>query len=49
MHLLIYYRIRLPEDRDPRQGNSPFFGIHVAPEGDTVGVVKLGDVVMVST
>ena len=41
------YRIRLPEDRDPRQGQSPLFGVHVAPEGDHVGVVKLGDSVTV--
>jgi len=44
----IDFRIRLPEDRDPRQGNSPLFGVHVAPDGDRVGVIKLGDSVIVS-
>ncbi|KAL9953901.1 hypothetical protein ACROYT_G041374 [Oculina patagonica] len=32
-------RIRLPEDRDPRQGISPLFGVHVAPDGDGGSVV----------
>ena len=41
-------RIRLPEDRDPRQGIAPLFGVHVAPDVDWVGVIKLGDSVMVS-
>ena len=40
---MLVYRIRLPEDRDPRQGQSPLFGVHVTPEGSAVGVVKLGD------
>ena len=40
--------MRLPEDRDRRQGNSPLFGVHIAPEGDGVGVIRLGDSVMVS-
>jgi len=44
----IDFRIRLPEDRDPRQGNAPLFGVHVAPDRDRVGVIKLGDSVMVS-
>lgn len=41
-------RIRLPEDRDPRQGNAPLFGVLVAPVGNAVGVIKIGDAVMVS-
>ena len=45
---LFQFRMRLPEDRDPRQGQSPLFGVHVALEGDKVGVVKVGDSVMVS-
>lgn len=42
------FRIRLPGDRDPRQGNAPLFGVLVAPHGNTVGVIKIGDAVMVS-
>lgn len=42
-------RIRLPEDRDPRQGRAPLFGVQFALDGDKMGVVKLGDRVMVST
>ncbi|XP_073249341.1 mitochondrial amidoxime-reducing component 1-like [Porites lutea] len=42
--LVTLRRIRLPEDRDPRQGQSPLFGVHVTPEGSAVGgSVKLGD------
>lgn len=41
-------RIRLPEDRDPRQGIAPLFGVHVVPDGDGVGAIRLGDGVMVS-
>jgi len=41
-------RIRLPEDRDPRQGIAPLFGVHVAPYGKGVGVIRVGDIVMVS-
>jgi len=41
-------RIRLPEDRDPRQGIASLFGVHVTPDKDGVGVIKLGDSVMVS-
>lgn len=39
-------RIRLPEDRDPRQ-LSPLFGNHVTLEGDKEGVISLGQAVMV--
>ena len=50
MFAIVFFspRIRLPEDRDPRQGIAPLFGLHVAPDGDWVGVIKLGDSVMVS-
>ena len=51
MLLILYFicfRIRLPEDRDPRQGIAPLFGVHVAPEGDQVEVIRVGDSVMVS-
>ena len=41
-----FFRIRLPEDRDKRHGESPFFGLHCVVENE--GVVKLGDPVMVS-
>ena len=44
----ISFRIRLPEDRDPRQGIAPLFGVHVAPDINVVGVVRVGDSVMVS-
>ena len=44
----ICFRIRLPEDRDPRQGIAPLFGVHVAPNGKGVGVIRVGDSVMVS-
>jgi len=46
--VFISFRIRLPEDRDPRQGIAPLFGVHVTPDKDGVGVIKLGDSVMVS-
>lgn len=39
-------RTRLPPDRDPRHGNSPFFGIQMAP--DCEGSIKLGDPVFIS-
>lgn len=42
-------RIRLPEDRDPRHGQSPLFGAYVAPARGGVGVLKTGDSVMIST
>lgn len=45
--VLIYFRIRLPEDRDPRYDRSPLFGINAAPDGDGVGVIRQGDAVMV--
>ncbi|CAH3140548.1 unnamed protein product [Pocillopora meandrina] len=41
-------RIRLPEDRDPRQGRAPLFGVQFALDGDRIGVVRIGDIVMVS-
>ena len=45
---LFVYRIRLPEDRDPRQGRSPLFGVLVALEGSAVGrVVQLGESVAI--
>lgn len=39
-------RTRLPQDRDPRHGNAPFFGIQMAP--DCEGNIKLGDPVFIS-
>jgi uncharacterized protein YcbX len=33
----------MPEDRDKRYGNSPFFGIHVT--ADKLGIIKVGDAV----
>ena len=45
---LFFFRIRLPEDRDPRQGFAPLFGVHVAPDGNELGVIRVGDSVMVS-
>lgn len=42
-----FHRIRLPEDRDPRQGQAPLFGVQFAL-GDRIGVVRIGDIVMVS-
>lgn len=39
-------RIRLPEDRDKRYGEAPFFGINLALENR--GGIKLGDAVLVS-
>ena len=44
---LFVYRIRLPADRDPREGQSPLFGVLVAPEGSAVGVVQLGEPVAI--
>ena len=42
------HRIRLPEDRDPRDGQSPLFGVLVALEGSAVGrVVQLGEPVAI--
>ena len=43
-----FNRIRLPEDRDPRQGRAPLFGVQFALDGDRIGVVRTGDMVMVS-
>ena len=43
-----FHRIRLPEDRDPRQGQAPLFGVQFALDGDRIGVVRIGDKVMVS-
>ncbi|KAJ7390802.1 Mitochondrial amidoxime reducing component 2 [Desmophyllum pertusum] len=40
-------RTRLPEDRDPRHGNAPFFGIQMAP--DCEGTIQLGDPVFISS
>ncbi|KAL9953903.1 hypothetical protein ACROYT_G041376 [Oculina patagonica] len=45
--LVTLRRIRLPEDRDPRYGDSPLFGIYAAPDGDGVGVIRQGDSVTV--
>ena len=36
----------MPQDRDPRHGNAPFFGIQMAP--DCEGNIKLGDPVFIS-
>jgi len=44
---LFFHRIRLPGDMDPRNGQSPLFGVHVAPEGSAVGVVQLGEPVAI--
>ncbi|KAJ7365552.1 Mitochondrial amidoxime reducing component 2 [Desmophyllum pertusum] len=38
--LVTLRRIRLPADRDPRQGQSPLFGVHVAPEVGRCGGCK---------
>ena len=44
--ILFLSRTRLPQDRDPRHGNAPFFGIQMAP--DCEGNIKLGDPVFIS-
>ena len=41
-----FFRIRMPEDRDKRHGQAPFFGFYCVAENE--GVVKLGDPVLVS-
>lgn len=42
-------RIRLPEDRDPRQGQSPLFGNHVTLQGDKEGIIRVGQTVKLIT
>ena len=45
---LFIHRIRLPEDMDPRDGQSSLFGVLVALEGSAVGrVVQLGEPVAI--
>ena len=39
--------MRLTDDRAPKHGKSPLFGVYVVPARDGVGVLRVGDSVMV--
>ena len=43
-----FFRVRIPEDQDPREGLAPLFGVYVTlDQPDSVGVVTVGDAVMI--
>lgn len=40
-------RLKTSDNRAVKYGNSPLFGVYVAPAGTRVGIVKIGDSVMI--
>ena len=42
-----FVRLKTSDNRAAKYGNSPLFGVYVAPAGTRVGIVKTGDSVMI--